>query len=160
MGKPVEVRVLSRAIVSLRHTGVYLTSFSRQSRRQRERRSANSNRLIYFFAAAFLRAAQRAFISWESRFRPAGVIPPFFAAGVVFVPAFSFAQRALAAAASLARVAADIWRRPGRGGELAGEPLSIEERRFSRVSICRRIEMASCKASTDISISCQIAGVD
>ena len=96
-------------------------------------------------------AAQRAFISWESRLRPAGVIPPFLG-GVVFVPAFSFAQRALAAAASLARVAADIWRRPVRGGELAGEPLSIEERRFSRVSICRRIEMACCKTLTEMSM--------
>ena len=39
-------------------------------------------------------AAQRAFISWESLFRPAGEIPPFLA-GVVFMPAFCLAQRAL-----------------------------------------------------------------
>ena len=116
-------------------------------------------RPTYLLPAPFLRAAQRAFISWERRFRPAGVIPPFFLAGVVFFPAFSLAQRALAAAASLARVAADIRRRPPRVATLAGAPPRIEERRFSKVSICRRIETASCKATTDISIPCQIAGV-
>src|SRR5438093_10362545 len=160
MGKPVEVRVLSRAKVSWPprwHLVSQLLSAKRQ--RQPERQSANPNRLVYFLAAAFFLAAQRAFINWESRFRPAGVIPPFFLAGAVLVPAFSFAQRALAAAASLARVAADIRRRPPRVAGLAGGPPRIEERRFSRVSICRRIETASCKASTDISIRCQIAGV-
>jgi hypothetical protein len=60
-----------------------------------------------FLPADFLRAAQRAFISWESLFRPAGVSWPFFFAGVVGVEgaeALSLAQRALAAAASFARV--------------------------------------------------------
>jgi hypothetical protein len=66
----------------------------------------------YLFAAALLLAAQRAFINWESLFRPAAVIPPFFLGAVVFIPAFCLAQRAFAAAASLARVAADMWRRP------------------------------------------------
>jgi len=66
----------------------------------------------------------------------------------------------LAAAASLARVAAGIGRRaPLAVAELAREPARIEERRFCRVSICRRIETASCKVSTDISIPCHIAGV-
>ena len=116
------------------------------------------NGLTYFFAA-FLLAAQRAFISWESLFRPAAVIPPFFLAGVVFLPAFSFAQRALAAAASFARVAADICRRPPRLEELAGAPLRIEDRRLSNASICRRTETASSKAATDISINGEIAGV-
>jgi hypothetical protein len=101
----------------------------------------------------FRLAAQRAFINWESRFRPAGVIPPFFTAGVALVPAFILAQRALAAVASLARVAAGIgWRPPLAVAEVAREPARIEERRFCRVSICRRIETASCRASTDISI--------
>jgi len=54
--------------------------------------------------APFLRAAQRAFISSESFLRPAGVSAPFFLVGAGFVPPFSLAQRALAAAASLARV--------------------------------------------------------
>jgi hypothetical protein len=54
--------------------------------------------------AAFLLAAQRALISSESFLRPAGVSAPFFLVGVGFVPPFSLAQRALAAAASLARV--------------------------------------------------------
>jgi hypothetical protein len=91
---------------------------------------------------AFLLAAQRAFISWESLFRPAGVIPPFFL-GVVFIPAFCLAQRALASAASLARVADDIRRRPPRVEGPGAEVPRIDERRFSKASICRRIEMAS-----------------
>ena len=79
------------------------------------------------------------------------MIPPFFlGAVVVFLPAFCFAQRALAAAASLARVAADIRRRPPRAKELGEEVPRIEERRFSKESICRRIERASCKALADV----------
>ena len=35
---------------------------------------------------------------------------------------------------------------------LAGAPPRIEERRLSRLSICRRIETASSKALTDISM--------
>ena len=70
------------------------------------------DRLLYFFAPAFRLAAQRAFINWESLLRPAAVIPPFLLGAVVFVPAFCLAQRAFAAAASLARVAADMRRRP------------------------------------------------
>jgi len=54
--------------------------------------------------APFLLAAQRAFISSESFLRPAGVSAPVFLAAAGFVPPFSLAQRALAAAASLARV--------------------------------------------------------
>jgi len=57
-----------------------------------------------FVPADFLRAAQRAFISSESFLRPAAVSAPFFLAGAGFVPPFSLAQRALAAAASFARV--------------------------------------------------------
>ena len=90
------------------------------------------------------------------------MIPPFLlgAVGVVvFLPAFCFAQRALAAAASLARVAADIRRRPPRAKELGEEAPRIEERRFSKESICRRIEMASCKALVDVSMCRHIAGV-
>ena len=57
-----------------------------------------------FVPADFLRAAQRAFINSESFLRPAAVSAPFFLAGDGFVPPFSLAQRALAAAASFARV--------------------------------------------------------
>jgi hypothetical protein len=59
-----------------------------------------------FVPAPFLLAAQRAFISSESFLRPAAVSAPFFLAadGFGFVPPFSLAQRALAAAESLARV--------------------------------------------------------
>ena len=87
------------------------------------------------------------------------MIPPFFLAGIVFLPAFNLAQRAVAAAASLARVAADIRRRPPRAEELIGEAPRIEDRRFSKASICRRIEMASCKALADVSMTGHIAGV-
>lgn len=52
----------------------------------------------------FLLAAQRAFISSESFRRPAGVSAPLFLAGAGLLPPFSLAQRALAAAESLARV--------------------------------------------------------
>ena len=57
-----------------------------------------------FVPADFLLAAQRAFISSESFLRPAAVSAPFFLAGAGFVPPFSFAQRALAADESFARV--------------------------------------------------------
>ncbi len=57
-----------------------------------------------FLPADFLRAAQRAFISWESFLRPAGVSWPFFFAGVAGAGPLILAQRALAAAASFARV--------------------------------------------------------
>jgi hypothetical protein len=142
MGKPVEVRVLSRAVLAA----------------QQERKRCQFE-LTTYLCAAFLLAAQRAFISWESLFRPAAVMPPFFLARVVFLPALIFAQRALAAAASFARVAADIRRRPPLAGTLAGAPLRIEERRLSKASICRRIETASSKALTDISMFGEIAGV-
>jgi hypothetical protein len=116
-------------------------------------------RLVYFFAAALLLAAQRAFINCESLFRPAAVIPPFFLGAVVFIPAFCLAQRAFAAAANLARVAADMRRRPPRVEGPGEEPPRIDERRFSKASICRRIEMASCKALVDVSMYRHIAGV-
>ena len=107
-------------------------------------RKRNGNRLTgYLLPPVFLLAAQRAFINCESLFRPAGLIPPFFLFGVVFVPAFILAQRALAAAASFARVAADMRRRPSRVGALEGEPPRTDEKRFSNASICRRIEIAS-----------------
>jgi hypothetical protein len=62
----------------------------------------------YLRPAAFLRAAQRAFISCESLLRPAAVSPPFFAEGADFVPvAFRLAaQRAFISSDSLRRPAA------------------------------------------------------
>ena len=94
-------------------------------------------------------------MSWESLFRPAGVIPPFFLAVVlrpIFLPAFSLAQRALAAAASLARVAADIVRLWVSDFTRDEAVAKSEARRLSRVSICRRIETASSNALSDSSI--------
>jgi hypothetical protein len=63
--------------------------------------------------AALLLAAQRAFISCDSFLRPAGVSPPFLRVALELAlcfPAFPlrFAHRALAAAASFARVCKDI----------------------------------------------------
>ena len=103
----------------------------------------------------FLLAAQRAFISWDSLFRPAAVIPPFFPAAVVrpVLPlAFCFAQRAWVAADNLALVAADILRLPLLDVNRAEVPPRIEASRLSRVFICRRIDTASSKALRDKSI--------
>ena len=93
---------------------------------------------------ALLLAAQRAFIASESLLRPAAVRPPLllpagFVAALLVVP-FRRAQRAFAAAASLARVAADIGRRPPRerrerfAPEL--EPPKRVDKRSSRAEIC------------------------
>src|SRR4029077_6126507 len=97
------------------------------------------------------RAAQRAFISWESLRRPAGVIP------LCFLPLvecdFCFAHRARAAAAILARAAADILRR-GRPAAAFRSDVSprIALRRFSNRSMARRMESALSKAVTDMSM--------
>ena len=81
MGKPVEVRVLSRALRALS----YLNQEDTQTRP-----------LMKDYFAAFLLAAQRAFISSESFLLPAGVSVPFFLAGAAFLPAdfLRAAQRA------------------------------------------------------------------
>lgn len=135
MGQPVEVRVLSRAL--------RLSDY-------------------FVFPAALLLAAHRAFINCESLFRPAAVIPLFFLRVVmwsVFLPPFCLAQRARAAAANLARVAADIRRLPVLDVELADVLPKSEARRLSRVSICRRTDTACSKDLRDKSIRRLIAGV-
>ena len=131
MGKPVEVRVLSRAVldpatyleaktIGKLQIPVILIYYLRPAafRRAAQRAFINCDSLLRpaavsppFFAegaafvpAVFLLAAQRALMSSESFLRPAGVSAPFFLVAVGFVPPFSLAQRALAAAASLARV--------------------------------------------------------
>jgi hypothetical protein len=132
MGKPVEVRVLSRAVPGCSSDLIWKRKLSTSCRfrvvstdylrpvflRAAQRAFINCESLFRpagvsppFFAegaafvpADFLRAAQRAFISSESFLRPAAVSAPFFLAGDGFVPPFSLAQRALAAAASFARV--------------------------------------------------------
>jgi hypothetical protein len=109
---------------------------------------------VVFVPADFLLAAQRAFINCDSFRLPAGVSWPFFLAGVAVIEPFFLAQRALAAAESLARVAGEKYRpRAGRVVVLADAPPRIEERRFSRLSICRRIEIASSRVLTDVSMS-------
>ncbi len=139
MGQPVEVRVLSRALRLVNYL---------------------------FFPPALLLAAQRAFINCESRLRPAAVIPPRFlrvvagARGAVFLLPFCLAQRARAAAANLARVAADIRRLPVLGVGLGEVLPKSEARRLSRLSICRRIDTACSKDLRDKSIRRLIAGVE
>ena len=133
MGKPVEVRVLSRAELGFLPTGPYpevktigkprtsiiLPDYLRAAFfRAAQRAFINCESLLrpagvsppffaegaFFVPAVFLLAAQRAFISSESFRRPAAVSAPFFLAGAAFVPPFNLAQRALAAAESFARV--------------------------------------------------------
>lgn len=96
---------------------------------------------------AFLRAAHLAFIASESLLRPAAVRPPLLlpaglAAELLVVP-FRFAQRAFAAAANFARVAADIGRRvpPERRRDRFAPPALEEppkrvDKRFSSAEIC------------------------
>ena len=110
----------------------------------------------YFLPAAFLRAAHLAFIASESFFLPAAVSPPFFFPFAFALPPpvpLRLAQRALAEAASFARVAADIGRRRRRRRvvlpELAAPaellapppPKSVDNWRSS-VLICCLIESA------------------
>jgi hypothetical protein len=102
---------------------------------------------------AFLLAAQRAFIASESFLRPAAVRPPLllpagFAAELLVVP-FRFAQRAFAAAANFARVAADIGRRvrPERRRERFAPPELVDppkrvDKRCSSAEICCLSESA------------------
>src|SRR5207253_10308806 len=96
MGKPVEVRVLSRAVSFVPQTDL---------QQKAKQKTCNASWMTDYFAAAFLLAAQRAFINWESFLRPAGVSWPFFLAEVAVVaPPLNLSQRALAAAESFARV--------------------------------------------------------
>ena len=70
---------------------------------------------VAYFPPDFLLAAQRAFISWESFLRPAGVSAPFFLAGAAPPVPRLLAQRARAAAESFALVAGEK-KRPGAVG--------------------------------------------
>ena len=127
MGKPVEVRVLSRALAfHKRHKPFRSAGYFDAFLLAAQRAFISSESLLrpaavsapFFLAGAaflplvvFLLAAQRAFINCESFLRPAGVSAPFFRAGVAAVvvadPPLNLAQRALAAAASFARVAGE-----------------------------------------------------
>ena len=133
MGKPVEVRVLSRAVLwsppptlfeseklTASAASACIVDYLRPEalRRAAQRAFINCESLLLpaavsppFFAEAaafvppdFLFAAQRAFISSDSFLRPAAVNAPFFLVGADFAPPFSLAQRALAADESFARV--------------------------------------------------------
>jgi hypothetical protein len=110
----------------------------------------------YLLPAAFLLAAQRAFINCDSLLRPAAVMPPLLrrvAGRAVCLPPFRFAQRARAAADNLARVAADILRLPAlAGARVVDVPPRSEFKRLCRFSICRRIETASSNDLRDRSI--------
>jgi hypothetical protein len=97
-----------------------------------------------YFLAALRLAAHLAFIASESFFLPAAVSPPFFLAGALAgVVPFRWAHRALAAAASFARVAADIGLRlrdPLLDVEvleaLEPPPAKSEDKRCSSALIC------------------------
>src|SRR5262249_39922335 len=97
MGRPVEVRVLSRALGLVVH--------------QRTRAFGLLPDVLMAAVAylePFLRAAQRAFISSESLLRPAGVSAPFFVRFEAFCvpPAFLLAaQRAFISCESFLRPA-------------------------------------------------------
>lgn len=114
MGKPVEVRVLSRAVKRILGADYLDPAFLLAAHRafiSSESFLRPAGVRVPFFLAlavfvppAFLLAAQRAFINWESFLRPAGVSWPFFLAGVATRAPLSLAQRAFAAAASFARV--------------------------------------------------------
>ena len=105
-----------------------------------------------YFLAALRLAAHRAFIASESFFLPAAVSPPFFLAGALAgeVP-FRWAHRARAAAASFARVAADIGlrlrdpplRELGALVALEPPPAKSEDNRRSSELIWFLIERAS-----------------
>jgi len=144
---------------------IYLRSFSKRPNQTMMKPTAplRSNRrcsepvacldYVYFFCA-FLLAAHRAFINCESLLRPAAVIPPLFARGLSAPswPAFTFAQRARAAAAILARAAADICRPRLLLVVTSDEVVrpSSASSRFSRVSIWRRIKSARSNALIDV----------
>ena len=93
-------------------------------------------------------------MSCESFFRPAGVSPPFFRAGLRGPVRFLFAHRAFTAAAIFARACGDILRGPLLAAERNGALPISEVRRLSKVSICRRIETASSKFLRDMSMRC------
>lgn len=104
-----------------------------------------------YLLAALRLAAHLAFIASESFFLPAAVSPPFFLAGALAgVVPFRWAHRAFAAAASFARVAADIGLRlrdPLLEVEvlaaLEPPPAKSEDNRRSSELICCLIESAS-----------------
>ena len=92
--------------------------------------------------------------------RPAGLAPFLrFELPLEFLSLLILAQRARAAAASLARVAGETPLRE-RGVVIRPVPplrLPImDARRCSRESICRRIVMASSRSLTDMSMGCPI----
>jgi len=109
----------------------------------------------YYFLPAFLLAAQRAFISSESFFLPAGVSPLFFLADSPTPVRFLFAHRAFIAAAIFARVCRDVFRDPVMDAEGDGVVPTIEASRLCRVSICRRMESASSKLVRDVFMRCE-----
>ena len=116
---------------------------------------------------AFRRAAQRAFIDSESFLRPAAVNPlrrpgAFAADGALAVVPWRRAHRARAAAASFARVAGDIGRRPRRERrpparrpppEELVEPPKRADKRCSSASISFRMESACVSCCRDRSMA-------
>src|SRR6059036_4373899 len=97
-------------------------------------------RLIKSYFAAFLLAAQRAFISSESFLRPAGVSVPLFLLETVFLPAAFLlaAQRAFINWESFLRPAGVSW--PFfLAGVAARAPLSLAQRAFAAAASFARV---------------------
>jgi hypothetical protein len=86
--------------------------------------------VVAYFEAAFLLAAQRAFISSESLFRPAGVSTPFFRVETFcFPPAFLLAaQRAFISWESFLRPAGVSWPLPLAGAAAVAVPCLLAQR--------------------------------
>ena len=117
-------------------------------------KSIRTQLVCHFFLAALFLAAHRAFMSCESFFRPAGVIPPFFRADLPTAVRFCFAHCAFAEAESFALVAADILFPAVLNAERDKAVPRSEARRFSKVLIWRRIKSASSNDLRDMPMSC------
>ena len=95
------------------------------------------------YLAAFLLAAQRAFISSESFLLPAGVSVPLFLAGAAFLPAdfLRAAQRAFISWDSFRRPAGVSW--PFfLAGAVGAEPLCLAQRALAAAESFARVEGA------------------
>jgi hypothetical protein len=93
------------------------------------------------YFAAFLLAAQRAFISSESFLLPAGVSVPLFLAGAAVLPAdfLRAAQRAFISWESFLRPAGVSWPFFFAGVARAG-PLSLAQRALAAAESFARVE--------------------
>jgi hypothetical protein len=105
------------------------------------------------YRAAFLLAAQRAFISCDSLLRPAGVSPLLFRDDLDTVAEWLpllLAHLAFAAADNLARAAGDTFLLPLRVVKPGAVAPISDAKRLSKISICRRMPTACSSFCRDI----------